>query len=193
MKFCHGRHGKARKNFFLFFRAFLHDFTAYLYIPMKRYLLLLFFVAAVGCGGNLPLPEVENAPMRPVFSSQGRDSTACAYWRCSTTKKLYMQKYVRRDGGQWQSDGAFPLENGGIGAISLEELLRIEGGGERINVNVGFGHCPYCPNTSVGQCSCGRLHCLESRGGGSITATCPWCDRRNTYTPGTVTTGGSGG
>ena len=158
---------------------------------MKRYLLLLLVVAVIGCGGGTPLPDVDNTAASNVSATQRRDSTAAAYWKCSATKKLYMQKYVRTDGGQWRPAGAFKLGEG-IGAFPLEDLDKYRSDGDTVSIDVGNNPCPHCNNPSLGQCRCGKTHCLEPLVGSRITATCPWCGSRNTYTPGTWTVGGDG-
>jgi hypothetical protein len=126
-----------------------------------------------------------------VGTTKKDDSTVCAYWRCSTTKKLYMQKYVKNSGNYFQPssyrpDGAYKLDKG-EGAFPLEELDKYSHDEGKVSWSVGFDPCPYCSNSGVGQCSCKKVFCVEGNQG-----ICPWCGIECHFTPGDVSVGGGG-
>ncbi|MDR3183361.1 MAG: hypothetical protein LBT89_10700 [Planctomycetaceae bacterium] len=156
---------------------------------MKHLISLLLFLSLAGCShvGDADLSAVEDVGAPPKAESTKKDdSTACAYWKCSTTKKMYMQKYVKNDGGKYRPDGAYKLGEG-IGAFPLEDLGKYGSDGQNVSWNVGIDPCPHCGNKGVGQCPCQKIHCCKG-----MHATCPWCGRENDYTPGEVNVGGGG-
>jgi hypothetical protein len=155
---------------------------------MKRYLLLFVFVMAIGCGGRSLQPVEDSAPTEYRASKNG-ESTSAAYWKCSKEKGLYMQLYTRTDGGQWRPAGAFKLGQG-IGAVPLKDMDKYKSDGENVSIDVGHDHCPYCGNTTLGQCrGCGKTLC-ESED--ATRGTCPWCNALLQYERATWSVGGGG-
>jgi hypothetical protein len=98
-----------------------------------------------------------------------------------------MQKYVRSDSGQWRTAGTFRLE--GIGAFSLDDLDKYDSDGDAVSIDVGFDPSPYCNNTSLVNCSCGKSYCISEE---AASGTCPWCGIHGRYRPGTWGVGGGG-
>ena len=148
---------------------------------------LFLFSAVAGCN-DISVPSGEDVPIMDVAATKKEDSTACAYWKCSTTQKLYMQKYVKSDGGRWHPAGAFKLDEG-VGAFPLEDLDKYGSDGEAVSIENGFDPCPYCANTVVVGCSCGKTYCEKSE---ATSGTCPWCGSRGRYQSGTWGVGGGG-
>ena len=128
--------------------------------------------------------------MTDVRSGGKGESTACAYWMCSKEKKLYMQKYVRTDGGRFRPAGAYKLGQG-VGAFPLEDLDKYASDGEAVSIEIGNNNCPYCGNTSLVNCnSCGGKTYCESAG--ATSGTCPRCGTHGFYRSGSWGVGGGG-
>lgn len=146
---------------------------------MKRLLLILFVLSLFGCGESGLDGFSDESYGVP---SKQDDSTFCAYWKCSTTKKLYMQKYVKSTWGKYRTAGTFRLDEG-IGAFPLEDLDKYESDGGNVSVgNASFDPCPYCRSRLIGRCSCGRTLCLpETTGGRNEPVACPWCGETGIY------------
>jgi len=156
---------------------------------MKRFLLLCLFIVPVGCGEQSPQPIKDTVSIDDIVLTKKDDSTACAYWMCSKTKKLYMQKYVKGRDGEYRPAGTYKLDEG-VGAFPLADLDKYGSDGEAVSVSVGFDPCPYCENTMIIHCKArecgrkgGRTYCESS---GATEGTCPWCGDHGRY-------GGSGG
>jgi uncharacterized protein YegL len=112
--------------------------------------------------------------------------------RCVKNKKFFLQKYVKSSGGSrlgakdtYQTSGAFPLDE-------FEELNK--GGGLSVDSSKlsATDPCPHCGNTLWAMCSCGKTHCCPSYFG-SVTLTCPWCGKAETYYASNFSVGGGGG
>jgi len=127
---------------------------------MKRYLLLLLFIALIGCSGHTEQQTEKGVPVEYVETTRKGDSTACAYWQCSKEKKLYMQKYVKNATGQFRPAGTFRLDEG-IGAFPLEDLDKYASDGDSVSTRDGFDPCPYCRNTVIIGCPCGKIKKLQ--------------------------------
>jgi len=156
---------------------------------MKRYLLLFLFIALFGCGGHTERQIEKIVPVEYVETSRKGDSTACAYWKCSKEKKLYMQKYVKSATGQFRPAGTFRLDEG-IGAFPLEDLDKYASDGDVVSTRDGFDPCPYCHNTVIVGCPCGKTYCETS---GATSGTCPWCGEYGSYRSGEGWGVGGGG
>lgn len=141
---------------------------------MRIVLLLLLFCSVAGCNHTSAVPDEVYLPTKKD------DSTACAYWKCSAEKKLYLQKYVKNDGGDYRSAGAYRLDQG-VGAFPLEDLEKYGCDGSGVSTSRGFNPCPYCHTTRIGRCHCGKTLCapqLQTNACGKrlpSRATCPWC------------------
>jgi hypothetical protein len=154
---------------------------------MKHWIYFLSLLLILGCSHSGTQPE-ENIK---VSATKKDDSTVCAYWKCSTTKKLYMQKFVKNSGNDSQSSsyrpaGAYPLDKG-EGAFPLDELDKYSRDEGKVSLNVGIDPCPYCSNHGIGQCHCKKMFCINGPRG-----TCPWCGRECYFTPGNLSGGGGG-
>ena len=99
-----------------------------------------------------------------------------------------MQKYVKSDGGRWRPAGAFKLDEG-IGAFPLEDLDKYSSDGDAVSIDDGHDNCPYCRNTRLVNCRCGKTYC-ESEA--ATSGTCPWCGNYGRYRSGTWGVGGGG-
>ena len=158
---------------------------------MKRYLILLCLLAAIaGCGNRSTQSNDDSdfLQITEVQSPKHGESTACAYWMCSKEKKLYMQKYVRSDSGQFRPAGTYKLGQG-VGAFPLKDLDKFGNDGKSVSVDIGHNPCPYCGNTSLVGCQCGKTYC-ESEG--AKRGTCPWCGEHGYYQSGSWDVGGGG-
>jgi len=150
--------------------------------PSYFYIALTMIFLVAGCSSE-PQDSWNTEPTPVVFTTKKDDSTSCMYWKCSTTKKLYMQKYVKDSSGIYRSAGAFPLDKG-IGAFPLKDIDKYKSDSD-VSISIsdnGFGSCPYCSNTVMGQCSCGKMLCKSSE----PVATCPWCGEVGNYVPGNI-------
>lgn len=161
--------------------------------PMKRFLLLFLFVVPAGCGEQSPQPIRDTVSIDDVVLTKKDDSTACAYWMCSKTKKLYMQKYVKGTSGKYRPAGAYKLDEG-VGAFPLKDLDKYGSDGEVVSTSDGFDPCPYCGNTVIVNCDSrecrGKTYCETS---GATEGTCPRCGDRARYRMGSGWGVGSGG
>ncbi|MDR3232263.1 MAG: hypothetical protein LBT46_01115 [Planctomycetaceae bacterium] len=155
---------------------------------MKHLLLFVTLIIFTGCSQQA-VNRTDSAGEKPVVSATKKDdSTACAYWKCSTTKKLYMQKYVKDSGGNYRPAGAFKLDEG-EGAFPLSDLDKYGSDGSAVSVNVGCSPCPYCGNGNLVGCRCGKTYCEKAD---ATSGTCPWCGNSGQYRSGTWNTGGGG-
>jgi hypothetical protein len=162
---------------------------------MKYLICFLPLLLISGCDhlGTQPEKHIPDEHIK-VSATKKDDSTVCAYWRCSTTKKLYMQKYVKNTGDDSSSSsyrpaGTYPLDKG-KGAFPLDELDKYSRDEGKVSWNVGFNQCPYCSNRTIGQCHCKKIFCLEN-----FQVTCPWCGFECHFIPGSsgdVSVGGGG-
>ena len=132
--------------------------------------------------------DSDSVPIDEVVSDKTGESTACAYWMCSKEKKLYMQKYVKSDDGTFRPAGAYKLGQG-VGAFPLEDLDKFGSDGQAVSVDVGHDPCPYCGNTALVGCQCGKTYCESND---ATSGTCPWCGKQSTYRSGTWDVGGGG-
>jgi len=150
-------------------------------ITMKRYLILFLFIVAVGCGEQSSKPIKDTVSINDIVLTKEDDSTACAYWMCSKTKKLYMQKYVKDSRGQYQPAGTYRL-NEGVGAFPLGDLDKYGSDGDAVSTANGFDECPYCGNTVIVNCDSrecrGKTYCETS---GATSGTCPRCGDKARY------------
>lgn len=149
----------------------------------------------VGCS---PPSGTDEDAVIVTMPTRKDDSSACAYWKCSKEKKLYMQKYVKRDGTDYRPAGAYKLDQG-IGAFPLEDLEKYGSDGSNVSLDNGFDPCPYCHSSSIGRCSCGKTLCIpnltktSSCSLSSNRVTCPWCSRVGNYSrTGAWNVGGGG-
>ncbi len=146
-------------------------------------LLLCLLLCISGCSQRTETAESLAGSTMPTRLD---DSSACAYWKCSKERKLYMQKYVKREGSSYYPAGAFKLDQG-VGAFPLTDLEEYGSDGSNVSIDIGFDPCPYCRSSSLGRCCCGKTLCLpESPNasgcfGASLRVTCPWCDRVGNY------------
>ncbi len=142
---------------------------------MKYTFLLIALLGFAGCSRQTEFRmDSVNAATLPTRKD---DSSACAYWKCSKERKLYMQKYVKNDGTEYYPAGAFKLDQG-IGAFPLNDLEKYGSDGSNVSLDSGFDPCPYCRNPTLGRCHCGKTLCTPNMG---ATVTCPWCDRSCTF------------
>lgn len=149
----------------------------------------LLLAAVALCGCHKESVAVPRSPAAPAaLPTKKDDSTSCAYWKCSKTKKLYMQKYVKQENGSYKPAGAFKLDTG-IGAFPLDELDKYGSDGESVPLENGSNNCPYCQNRGLKRCDCGKTSCEEEN---ACRGTCPWCGESNSLTPGTWGVGGGG-
>ena len=164
-------------------------------IKLHYFCITLTMIFVAGCSTEPQVWEWDIGPPPIVSTTKKDDSTSCMYWKCSTNKKLYLQKYVKDSSGIYRSAGAFPLDKG-IGAFPLKDIDKNNSDSE-VLISIadnGYGSCPYCSNESMGRCSCKRMHCLPITSASEITtATCPWCSKEGNYQPGKIEdTGGAG-
>lgn len=155
----------------------------------KLFLLLLALCIVQGCSQVVPPLDTntDEQTTSSVIPTRKDDSTSCAYWKCSTEKKVYMQKYVKGDDGKYRPAGTYKLE--GTGAFPLDDLDKHKSDGTTVSWSVGFDPCPYCSNTTVGQCHCKKVFCVSAK---KNAGTCPWCGSYCTFTPGDAMVGGGG-
>ena len=158
-----------------------------------KFILYLFFIASLGTAAGCSQQEKKEQINEKVFipevvSTRKDDSTACAYWKCSKEKKMYLQKYVRQSDNSYKPAGAYKLD-GGIGAFPLEDLDKFQSDGEAVDVNDGKNECPYCGSDVIALCPecnktfCGGASVVETGflGAKSIRLTCPWCNHEDSY------------
>jgi hypothetical protein len=160
---------------------------------MKKFLLLVLFDVLFGIISGCSHRTVDmnsnvTETISAVVPTKKDDSTACAYWKCSHEKKLYMQKYVKQEGGNYRPAGTYKLDQGN-GAFPLEDLDKYKSDGEAVNISVGFDPCPYCRNTSLIKCNCGKVYCEKA---GATSGTCPWCGNHGPYGHSSWGVGGGG-
>ncbi|MDR1383568.1 MAG: hypothetical protein LBJ67_06960 [Planctomycetaceae bacterium] len=153
---------------------------------MKYSFSILILIFILGCSQQNSEDASSTTPT--TVPTKKDDSTACAYWKCSTTKKLYMQKYVKTENGQYRPAGAFKLDEG-IGAFPLSDLDKYGSDGNAVSIDVGFSPCPYCKNQQIVGCRCGKTYCEKQN---ATSGTCPWCGNHGVYQHGTWNTGGGG-
>ncbi|MDR0706083.1 MAG: hypothetical protein LBF88_14010, partial [Planctomycetaceae bacterium] len=105
---------------------------------MKKILLfVLFSVLFSGCSQQAVNTDNNvTEPIPVVVPTKKDDSTACAYWKCSQEKKLYMQKYVKQEGGNYRPAGTYKLDKG-VGAFPLEDLDKYGSDGNAVDISVG--------------------------------------------------------
>jgi len=125
---------------------------------MKKFIILIPFFGMLGCSLEIDHEEAFNEVLPTVAPTKKDDSTVCAYWKCSGTKKLYMQKYVKQPNKTYKPAGAFKLDNG-IGAFPLADLDKYVRQSEAASLT-DIDPCPYCSNHRVGISSCGKVLCL---------------------------------
>ena len=99
-----------------------------------------------------------------------------------------MQKYVKGTNGKYQPAGAYKLDKG-VGAFPLEDLDKYGSDGDVVSIDVGNDPCPYCGNTGLGKCHCGKTLCEKAN---ANSGTCPWCNASLRYTPATWGVGNGG-
>ena len=190
--------------------------TIICFLSGNRFLLFfLFFIfglmmISAGCSKpsqtpNLPpddVPVVNRAVdtgKTPLGSERKDNSSLCAYWKCSKTKELYLQKYDRQENGTYKPAGVYKLGTG-IGAFPLEDLDKYSSNSESVNVDIGFNPCPYCSNSDLVRCGkCDKTSCggatIETKGPfGQVfqEITCPWCGNKAKLTPSSWNVGGNG-
>ena len=117
--------------------------------PPCCFIAVIMIVLMAGCSSEPHEWNIE--PPSVVSITKKDDSTSCMYWKCSATKKLYMQKYVKDWSGTYRSAGAFPLDKG-IGAFPLKDLDKYKRDSDVLIsiTNGNYDVCPYCSNTVLG-------------------------------------------
>ena len=153
---------------------------------MKYTVYIILLLCFCGCV-KVDMPVAEqvrfDAGERPtVTDTKADDRSVCVYWRCSTTKKPYMQKYEKDARGEYKPAGAYKLGEG-IGAFPISEL---DHGKSNSGITVSWklerDPCPHCGNESLGRCSCSKLHCMPIvLQGQKRKATCPYCGKSEYY------------
>ncbi|GHT44631.1 hypothetical protein FACS189454_02590 [Planctomycetales bacterium] len=143
---------------------------------------------AAGCQSSEDISSPPN-----VSATKKDNSSVCTYWKCSATGKLYMQKYEKQKGlvgfvRKYKPAGTYKLGEG-IGVFPLEDLDKYSSDGNAVSVNNGFNPCPYCENSQIVGCRCGKTYCEKN---GATSGTCPWCGKQGSYSIGTWNTGRGG-
>jgi hypothetical protein len=157
---------------------------------MKKFLyLFLFSVTFSGCmRQTVSNADNETETILAIIPTQKDDSTVCAYWKCSQEKKLYMQKYRKQEGGNYRPAGTYKLDQG-VGAFPLENFDKYGSDGNAVDISVGNDPCPYCRNTGLANCRCGKTYCEKAN---ATNGTCPWCGNKGYYRLGNWGVGGGG-
>jgi hypothetical protein len=156
---------------------------------MKNLIFLILFILFAGCSQQPVSPPSEDIGEMPVISvAKNDDSSVCAYWKCSTTGKLYMQKYVKDSNGNYSPAGAYKLGEG-VGAFPLADLDKYGSDGNAVSVDNGANQCPWCGNLNLVGCQCGKTYCEKAD---ATEGTCPWCKKHGHYKAGSWNTGGGG-
>lgn len=91
--------------------------------------------------------------------------------KCPQAHKTYGMRVEKQRPDGWKITWAFPIK---------ESAARREGYDKTtIRGNIAFSGeypgCPYCKQTAVTLCSCGRLNCTHLNDG---VFTCEWCGTR---------------
>ena len=177
-------------------------------VLMPLFLVLMLFGGS-GCSRPALREESQSLLTLPEkVTTKSDDSTACAYWKCSVTKKIYLQKYVKTEGGSYRTAGAYPLD-GGIHAYPLDEIDQYHKEDSLVNLgDTGFDPCPYCGNTALVHCDrCQKSYCEKSSpepdqsdsgtfpffgSGSGVLSRCPWCGSEAMLSPGNWDVGGGG-
>jgi uncharacterized protein YegL len=135
---------------------------------------------------NTPQQKIE--PNRFVF----------LHCKCCKTKKFYLLNFSKN--GK-KAGGFFGLGSkdgyDGAGAFPLDDFEEIGKSGG-VSVDAGLlgnpSPCPHCGGEIWAMCACGKTHCAQQiPQGKTVTLTCPWCDKTNTYGLGNFSVGGGGG
>jgi uncharacterized protein YegL len=104
--------------------------------------------------------------------------------KCNDTKRFYLVRFK----SETTKAGFFGGERTIFkfkAAHALDDF-DMETGGKGQQLSVGSdlldseAPCPYCSNRGWGMCSCGRVLCMNPRGG---RYTCPWCGTTGDYAP----------
>ncbi|GHT24259.1 hypothetical protein FACS189419_09080 [Planctomycetales bacterium] len=158
-------------------------------LDVKHLICLLPALFLLGCAQSAVVNQIEDIGEPPKVSTTKKDdSTACAYWKCSTTKKLYMQKYVKDTNGNYHPAGSYKLDEG-EGAFPLKDLDKYGSDGNAVSVEAGADACPYDRNPNLVKRGCGKTYCEKA---GATSGTCPWCGNHGSYRSGSWSTGGGG-
>lgn len=88
--------------------------------------------------------------------------------RCSKKEGAYGIRIEEKDKGHWVADWAFQT-NESVAKREGYDKGEIRG---RFSLSGEFPGCPYCGNSDILQCSCGKIFCWDGK---TKTNTCPWC------------------